>query len=66
MQIIDVTATHYVPRVSAFVAVVFIVKRLGQVADEMYHEFEGLGTGSRELRFGIRGRCRAERRSASG
>ena len=32
----------HVPRVAALVAVVFIMQRLVQVADEMNHEFEGL------------------------
>ena len=36
------TGKDHVARVTALVAVVFIVQRLVQVADEMNHEFEGL------------------------
>lgn len=36
------TAKDHVPRVTALVAGVFILQRLGRVAVEMYYEFEGL------------------------
>ena len=45
MKVIGVTVKDNVPRVTALVAVVFIVQRLVQVADEMNHELEGLCLG---------------------
>lgn len=56
------TAEHHVPRVTALIAVIFIMQRLVQVADEMDHEFEG--PGARDSASG--GWCRAELRSAPG
>ena len=45
MKIIGMTVKHHLARVAALVAIVFIMQRLVQVADEMNHEFQGLRLG---------------------
>ena len=52
VKVIVVAVEDNVPPVTALVAVVFIVQRLVQVADEMNHELEGLG--ARGSGFGAR------------
>jgi hypothetical protein len=52
MKVIGMTVKDHVPRVTALVAVVFIVQRLVHVADEMNHEFKGREFSPRWDAFG--------------
>jgi hypothetical protein len=51
MKVIGMIVKYHLARVTALVAVVFIMQRLVQVANEVNHEFEGLRLSPNNSRF---------------